>query len=120
MLYDLSVSSPVPFSSLWRVLVPAGTADADNMNATLAECDELNSVTTNVAFVALPDRDEHVQAVCHKVCATTLAVGYVPRNIRRNSRYPKWHHCLLMCRDKLRNCTRFFVIVSRLRGAAWR
>ncbi len=119
MLYDLSVSSPVPFSSLWRVLVPAGTADADNVNAALAECDELNSVTTNVVFVALPDRDEHIQAVCHKVCAATLA-EHIPRNLRRKSRCPKWHHCLLMFRDKLRKCIRFFVIVSRLRGAAWR
>lgn len=89
MLYDLSVSSPVPFSSLWRVLVPAGTADASNVNAALAECDELNSVTTNVVFVALPDRDEHIQAVCHKVCAATLA-EHIPRNLRRKSCCPKW------------------------------
>lgn len=69
----LFCSTPVPLTSLWRVLIPPVAAFADaatsssTATAAFAECDHLDSLETTLAFVALPDMDGHIQVIAHKV-----------------------------------------------------
>lgn len=76
----LLCSTPVPLTSIWRVLIPPVAAFTDDATSgstaaitALAECDRLASLDTTLAFVALPDLDGHIQVIAHKVWALLVA-----------------------------------------------